>query len=100
MRSSGRTRCPTTWPARLRELAVDVVPALGTSELVGWNVAMRPIPGDGFPSVGAVEGFSGYYEAIPIAASHSASLWGACSHRKWSRARSTILLMPFRPARF
>jgi glycine/D-amino acid oxidase-like deaminating enzyme len=85
---------------RLRELAVDVVPALGTSELVGWNVAMRPIPGDGFPSVGAVDGFSGYYEAI----THSGITLGVIVGRLLSQevveGAVDDLLMPFRPARF
>ena len=28
------------------------------------QVAWRPIPGDGFPSVGGVGGLAGYYEAV------------------------------------
>jgi len=85
---------------RLRALAVDVIPALGTSELVASNVAMRPIPGDGFPSVGAVEGLAGYYEAI----THSGITLGIIIGRLLSQevVGGTVddLLRPFRPRRF
>jgi glycine/D-amino acid oxidase-like deaminating enzyme len=85
---------------RLRQLAVDVVPALGSSELVGSKVAMRPIPGDGFPSVGAVDGLGGYYEAI----THSGITLGIIIGRLLAReiVEGTVdeLLKPFRPERF
>jgi glycine/D-amino acid oxidase-like deaminating enzyme len=85
---------------RLRRLAVDVVPALGPSPLVGSKVAMRPIPGDGFPSVGAVPGLSGYYEAI----THSGITLGIIVGRLLAReiADGTVddLMKSFRPGRF
>jgi len=86
--------------ARLYRLAVDVVPALGTAKLVGSTIAMRPIPGDGFPSVGAVDGLSGYYEAI----THSGITLGIIIGRLLARevVEGTVddLLKPYRPARF
>ena len=86
--------------SRLRGLAIDTVPALATSELVGSKVVMRPIPGDGFPSVGAVEGLDGYYEAI----THSGITLGIIIGRLLAReiAEGTVdeLLTPFRPGRF
>jgi glycine/D-amino acid oxidase-like deaminating enzyme len=85
---------------RLRRLAVDVVPALGPSPMVGSKVAMRPIPGDGFPSVGAVPGLSGYYEAI----THSGITLGIIVGRLLAReiADGTVddLMKSFRPGRF
>ncbi|MGP0029438.1 MAG: NAD(P)/FAD-dependent oxidoreductase [Acidimicrobiales bacterium] len=91
---------PHELATRLRELAVEVVPALGTAELVGSSVAMRPIPGDGFPSVGAVTGIDGYYEAI----THSGITLGIIIGRLLSEelVEGTVddLLKPFRPARF
>jgi glycine/D-amino acid oxidase-like deaminating enzyme len=85
---------------RLRGLAVDVVPALGSSELVGSRVSMRPIPGDGFPSVGAVDGLGGYFEAI----THSGITLGIIIGRLLSQeiVEGTVdeLLKPFRPGRF
>lgn len=91
---------PRHLAARLRALAVDVVPALATSELVGWNVALRPIPGDGFPSVGAVDGLNGYYEAI----THSGITLGIVIGRLLAQeiVDGTVdeLVEPFRPGRF
>jgi glycine/D-amino acid oxidase-like deaminating enzyme len=91
---------PRELAIRLRQLAVDVVPALGISELVGSKVAMRPIPGDGFPSVGAVDGLGGYFEAI----THSGITLGIIIGRLLSQEvlEGTVdeLLRPFRPGRF
>lgn len=49
---------------QLHDLAADVVPGLRTAELVDARVAWRPIPLDGFPSVGGVDDLAGYYEAV------------------------------------
>jgi glycine/D-amino acid oxidase-like deaminating enzyme len=85
---------------RLRRLAVEVVPALGPAELVGSRVALRPIPGDGFPSVGAVEGLAGYYEAI----THSGITLGMIIGRLLALevVDGTVddLVKSFRPGRF
>ena len=56
----------------LHESARHVVPELGNSRIVQTRVTDRPIPGDGFPSVGAVPSVPGYYEAV----SHSAITLG------------------------
>jgi glycine/D-amino acid oxidase-like deaminating enzyme len=90
---------PQHLAARLHGLAVDVVPALRTSILIGAKIAMRPLPGDGFPSVGAVDGFSGYYEAI----THSGITLGVIIGRLLAHevVEGTVddLLRPYRPAR-
>jgi glycine/D-amino acid oxidase-like deaminating enzyme len=91
---------PQELAIRLRGLAVDMVPALAASALVGSKVAMRPIPGDGFPSVGAVDGLGRYYEAI----AHSGITLGIIIGRLLAReiVEGTVdeLLRPFRPGRF
>ena len=91
---------PQELTARLCGLAVDVVPALRTSQLVGSNIVMRPMPGDGFPSVGAVDGLSGYYEAI----THSGITLGVIIGRLLALevVEGTVdeLLRPYRPPRF
>ena len=84
----------------LRGLAVDVVPALGTSLLVGSKIAMRPIPGDGFPSVGAVGGLSGYYEAITHSGITLGVIIGRLLAREIVEGSVDDLLRPYRPARF
>jgi glycine/D-amino acid oxidase-like deaminating enzyme len=50
--------------AHLRALGADAVPALDGAKLVSQKVAWRPIPGDGFPSVGGIQELPGYYEAV------------------------------------
>ncbi|MFI7340916.1 NAD(P)/FAD-dependent oxidoreductase [Streptomyces sp. NPDC050085] len=55
-------------PAELARLlhtsAGHVVAELGTARVARTRVAHRPVPGDGFPSVGAVPSVPGYYEAV------------------------------------
>jgi glycine/D-amino acid oxidase-like deaminating enzyme len=86
--------------ARLLELAVEVVPALRTSELVGANVALRPLPIDGFPSVGGIDDVQGYYEAV----THSGITLGAIIGRLLAQELMgdsvDPLLVPYRPTRF
>jgi glycine/D-amino acid oxidase-like deaminating enzyme len=50
--------------ADLQALAIEVVPALATARPIDARVAWRPIPADRLPSVGAVDGIEGYYEAV------------------------------------
>ncbi len=85
---------------RLRQLAVDVVPALGPSQLVGSKVAMRPIPGDGLPSVGALEGLTGYYEAITHSGVTLAIIVGRLLAQEIAEGTVDELVKPFRPGRF
>jgi glycine/D-amino acid oxidase-like deaminating enzyme len=85
---------------RLHRLAIDVVPALGCCEVVGARVAWRPIPIDGFPSVGGVEQVDGYYEAV----THSGITLGAIVGRLLAQEimDGTVnkLIEPYRPDRF
>ncbi|MEU6372500.1 FAD-dependent oxidoreductase [Streptomyces sp. NPDC046909] len=91
-------------PARLaqllRELAGHVVPELGDSPVMEARVSQRPIPADGFPSVGAVPTVPGYYEAV----SHSGITLGPVIGRLLAseivRGERDELLAEFRPERF
>ena len=84
---------------RLCHLAVEVVPELSTAEPTDARVARRPIPADGFPSVGAVNGLSGYYEAV----THSGITIGDHNARLLAREimDGTVddLMRPYRPDR-
>ena len=84
---------------RLRHLAVEVVPELTMAGLAEAKVAWRPIPVDGFPSVGAVNGLSGYYEAV----THSGITLGAITARLLAQEimDGTVdnLMRPYRPDR-
>jgi glycine/D-amino acid oxidase-like deaminating enzyme len=85
---------------RLCRLASDVVPALDASEFVEAQIAWRPIPVDGLPSVGAASDISGYYEAV----THSGITLGAIVGRVLAQeiVDGTVddLIAPYRPARF
>jgi glycine/D-amino acid oxidase-like deaminating enzyme len=84
----------------LHELARQVVPELGNSRVAGVRVADRPIPGDGFPSVGGVRSVPGYYEAV----SHSGITLGPVIGRLLAAeifgGRTDDMLADFRPERF
>ncbi|MGW3101438.1 NAD(P)/FAD-dependent oxidoreductase [Streptomyces sp. NPDC001100] len=91
-------------PAELARLlhasARQVVPRLADSRVTGTRVAFRPIPADGFPSVGAVPSVPGYYEAV----SHSGITLGPVLGRLLAAeilgGESDELLADFRPERF
>jgi glycine/D-amino acid oxidase-like deaminating enzyme len=84
---------------RLHRLAVDVVPSLRASVMVETKVAWRPIPIDGFPSVGGVDNVGGYYEAI----THSGITLGVIVGRLLAReivdGGVDELMVPYRPGR-
>lgn len=84
----------------LQESARQVVPELVGSRAVQTRVADRPIPADGFPSVGAVPSVPGYYEAV----SHSGITLGPVIGRLLAAeiltGKSQRLLSEFRPGRF
>ncbi|WP_329544007.1 FAD-binding oxidoreductase [Streptomyces sp. NBC_01356] len=84
----------------LHESARHVVPELGNSRIAQTRVAFRPIPADGFPSVGAVPSVPGYYEAV----SHSGITLGPVIGRMLASeilsGRRDEMLADFRPERF
>ncbi|MZD05721.1 FAD-dependent oxidoreductase [Streptomyces sp. SID5785] len=85
----------------LHDLARQVVPDLGTARIMRTRVSNRPIPGDGFPSVGSVASVPGYYEAV----AHSGITLGPVIGRLLaeeivSGQRRDEMLADFRPERF
>lgn len=84
----------------LHESARQVVPALGDARIAETRVAERPIPDDGFPSVGAVPSVPGYYEAV----SHSGITLGPVIGRLLASeilgGTRDAMLADFRPERF
>ncbi|MEU7741724.1 FAD-dependent oxidoreductase [Nonomuraea sp. NPDC049158] len=84
----------------LHESARHVVPELGDSRIVQTRVSNRPIPADGFPSVGAVPSVPGYYEAV----SHSGITLGPVIGRLLASeilsGKRDEMLADFRPERF
>ncbi|MEV0348918.1 FAD-dependent oxidoreductase [Nonomuraea sp. NPDC050680] len=91
---------PAEFGRLLHESARHVVPELDDSRIVQTRVANRPIPADGYPSVGAVPSVSGYYEAV----SHSGITLGPVIGRLLASeilsGKSDEMLADFRPERF
>jgi glycine/D-amino acid oxidase-like deaminating enzyme len=84
----------------LHELARHAVPELGSSPIAQTRIVNRPIPADGFPSVGAVPSVPGYYEAV----SHSGITLGPVLGRLLASeilsGERDAMLADFRPERF
>ncbi|MEU1200029.1 FAD-dependent oxidoreductase [Streptomyces sp. NPDC005813] len=84
----------------LHESARRVIPELGNSRIAQTRVAHRPIPADGFPSVGEVPSVPGYYEAV----SHSGITLGPVIGRLLASeiltGKRDEMLADFRPERF
>ena len=83
----------TTW-------GMEVVPALATVRPVEARVGVRPIPADGLPSVGAVPGIPGYYEAVTHSGVTLAPLIARSLTDEILGQPGNPLLHPFRPERF
>jgi glycine/D-amino acid oxidase-like deaminating enzyme len=84
----------------LHEAARHVVPELGNSRITQTRVADRPIPGDGFPSIGAVASVPGYYEAVSHSAITLGPVIGGLLASEILSGRTNEILADFRPERF
>ncbi len=84
----------------LHDSARHVVPELGNARIAQTRVSNRPIPADGFPSVGALPSVPGYYEAV----SHSGITLGPVIGRLLAAeilsGKRDETLADFRPERF
>ncbi|MEU6325555.1 FAD-dependent oxidoreductase [Streptomyces sp. NPDC047009] len=84
----------------LHESARHVVPELGNSRIAQTRVVNRPVPADGYPTVGAVPCVPGYYEAV----SHSGITLGPVIGRLLASeilsGKKDEMLADFRPERF
>lgn len=85
---------------RLHDLAVDVVPALRTGELIDARIVRRPIPMDGFPSVGGIDDLAGYYEAVTHSGITLSAVIGRLLTQEIIDGSVDALIEPYRPDRF
>jgi glycine/D-amino acid oxidase-like deaminating enzyme len=83
----------------LRALALDVLPALSGSAITGARAMSRPIPADGFPSVGALDDVPGYYEAIAHSGITLAAIIGEVLAQEITEGEISPLILPYRPGR-
>jgi glycine/D-amino acid oxidase-like deaminating enzyme len=84
----------------LLSLARQVVPALRRATPVSERIAWRPIPEDGFPSVGGIEGLTGYYEAVTHSGITLGPIVGRLLTQEILEGAVDPLLAPYRPDRF
>ncbi|MFJ1830292.1 NAD(P)/FAD-dependent oxidoreductase [Streptomyces sp. NPDC088178] len=84
----------------LHESARHVVPELGNSRIAQIRVVDRPIPADGFPSVGAVPSVPGYYEAVSHSGITLGPVIGQLLASEILSGKRDEMLADFRPERF
>jgi len=84
----------------LHKAARHVVPKLGEFRIAATRVAERPIPADGFPSVGAVPSVPGYYEAVSHSGITLGPLIGRLLAAEILSGMADDMLADFRPVRF
>ncbi|MGW5433764.1 NAD(P)/FAD-dependent oxidoreductase [Streptomyces sp. NPDC004059] len=84
----------------LHESAGHVVPELGNSRIAETRIVDRPIPADGFPSVGAVASVPGYYEAVSHSGITLGPVIGQLLTSEILSGKRDELLADFRPERF
>ncbi|WP_232667415.1 NAD(P)/FAD-dependent oxidoreductase [Pseudonocardia sp. TRM90224] len=84
----------------LHESARRVVPVLGDFPVAQARVVERPIPADGFPSVGAVPSVPGYYEAVTHSGITLGPVLGRLLAAEIVTGQRDELLADFRPERF
>ena len=85
---------------RLCRLAGDVAPTLCDAELIEAMIAWRPVPVDGFPSVGRVDDLAGYYEAVTHSGITLGPIIGRLLTQEIIDGTVDTLIAPYRPSRF
>ena len=85
---------------RMLALAADAAPVLAAAQPVEAVIAPRPIPADGYPSVGGVPEIPGYFEAITHSGVTLAPLIGRVLAAGILGQPPDPLFAPYRPDRF
>jgi glycine/D-amino acid oxidase-like deaminating enzyme len=83
----------------LRSRAGALLPELGAANLLRAHVGVRPIPRDGLPVVGPLDGVAGMYAVVTHSAAHLGPLLGRLLAGELAGTPSP-LLNAFRPQRF
>ncbi|WP_306319770.1 MULTISPECIES: FAD-binding oxidoreductase [unclassified Streptomyces] len=91
---------PEEFGRLLHASARHVVPALSAAHPVETRVVNRPVPADGFPSVGAVPSVPGYYEAVTHSGITLGPVLGRLLAEEILTGRRAELLADYRPERF
>ncbi|MBO1330006.1 FAD-binding oxidoreductase [Streptomyces sp. VRA16 Mangrove soil] len=91
---------PADLARHLHTAARQVVPALGAARITRTRIAHRPVPVDGFPSVGAVPDVPGYYEAVTHSGITLGPVVGRLLAAEIVDGERHVLLKDFRAERF
>lgn len=83
----------------LLDRARRIVPALQNARVAEVKVGTRPIPADGYPSVGPVRETPGYYEAVTHSGVTLGPLMGRLLAQEILAGEEGRLLSPYRPER-
>lgn len=84
----------------LLQRAKKIIPSLEDSEVVELRPGRRPVPGDGYSSVGGLQGISGYYECLTHSGVTLGPLLGRLLAAEILTGDFDPLLEGFRPDRF
>ncbi|MFD0634397.1 NAD(P)/FAD-dependent oxidoreductase [Catenulispora yoronensis] len=84
----------------LHDLARAAVPTLTNCRITETRISNRPIPADGFPSVGTVPSTPGYYEAVTHSGITLGPILGRLLASEIVDGAGADLLSDFRPERF
>lgn len=85
---------------RVMTLAADAAPSLAVAQPTEATIAPRPMPADGYPSVGSVPAIPGYFEAISHSGVTLAPLIGRALAAEILGQPADPLFAPYRPERF
>lgn len=88
------------WARLLHRPTPEVAPALRGAKLIEAQFARRPIPADGFPSIGAIDGVGGYYEAVTHSGVTLGPIIGELLAGEILDGTVDPRIAPFRPDRF
>lgn len=96
----GALHDPEKLAAAMLQDAGALLPGCAPLQLERYTVATRPIPADGYPVIGPVDGLAGLYVATMHSGMTLAAIVGELVSEEVIRGESRDMLAAFRPGRF
>lgn len=84
---------------RLLDRVATVLPAVASARIDAMHITTRPIPGDGHPVVGGIDGLEGLYLIVAHSVATTGPLLGDIAAREMVTGVQDPRLADFRPAR-
>lgn len=98
--ADGALNDPESLAASMLHDAQELLPACGPLRIERYTIATRPIPGDGYPVIGQVDGMDGLYVAMMHSGMTLAAITGELASAELSGGGAQDMLAAFRPGRF